>query len=399
MNEPPEAAHWSDPEIIGQAAMSPESGGPGPTEIAPVPETSAVLVSFPGTAPQGRASIAVRALLAAPHIVVLIALLIEAAAAVLAGWVAAIFAGQLPDWTHELLSAVLRWSVRVAAYLFLLTDSYPPFHFDDSDYPVRLFTRSTRLTRLAVLLRGFAVLPAALLAALASVGLLILAPFAWLIALVAGRLPAAWHDAIAAIIRFDARACGYAWMVTPDYPAGLLGDKRESPEGPWRLVLPAGASMLVKAGLIAGLAGLAGGVVTSVELTRPVSYPVQSKVEALYLLNQAWYAMPPAFLQIQSEEQSCHALACLTAGLGRSAQIVRTFIVGVREAGIPPPYTAEASMLIAAASRLADDLSRLAAIRSIAQGRAEVPRLLSDVNAAGNQCGAIYNQLSLDLIG
>ncbi len=122
--------------------------------------------------------------------------------------------------------------------------------------------------------------------------------------------------------------------------------------------------MLVKAGLIAGLAGLAGGVVTSVELTRPVSYPVQSKVEALYLLNQAWYAMPPAFLQIQSEEQSCHALACLTAAFGRGAQIVQTFIVGVREAGIPPPYTAEAGRLIAAASRLAGGLSRAAAIRS-----------------------------------
>ena len=81
--------------------------------------------------------------------------------------------------------------VRAVAYLFLLTDSYPPFHFDGSDYPVRLFTRRTRLTRLAVLLRGFAVLPAALLAVLASVGLLILAPFAWLITLVAGRLPAA----------------------------------------------------------------------------------------------------------------------------------------------------------------------------------------------------------------
>lgn len=157
--------------------------------------------------------------------------------------------------------------------------------------------------------------------------------------------------------------------------------------------------MLVKAGLIAGLAGLAGGVVTSVELTRPVSYPVQSKVEALYLLNQAWYAMPPAFLQIQSEEQSCHALACLTAAFGRGAQIVQTFIVGVREAGIPPPYTAEAGRLIAAASRLAGGLSRAAAIRSVAQGRAELSPLFSDVNAAANQCDAIYNQLSLDLIG
>jgi Domain of unknown function (DUF4389) len=369
------------------------------TGIPPEPRSSAVVVIFPGTAPQGRASIAMRALLVAPHFAVLTLLSIEATVAATAGWVAAIFTGRLPDWTHELLSAVLRWSARDAAYLFLLTDSYPPFYFDDGDYPVRLFTQPARLNRLAVLLRVFLVLPAAILAAFAAVGAAILAPLAWLIALPAGRLPAALHDAIAAVIRFNARVTGYLWMLTAQYPSGLLGDKHQEPDGQPGLVLSAGAGMLVRIGLIAGLAGLAGGVVTSVALTRPASYPVQSKIEALYLLNQAWYAMPPAFLQLETEEESCLDLACLRAAFRRNVRIVQTFIVGVREAGIPPPYTAEASKLMAAASRFADDVSALEAAPSMARLEAIAPRLLAAAKSAISQCNAMYNQLSLDLIG
>ena len=48
---------------------------------------------------------------------------------------------------------------------------------------------------------------------------------AWLITLVAGRLPASFHQAFTAVVRYWARYYAYWWMLTPAYPGGLFGDK------------------------------------------------------------------------------------------------------------------------------------------------------------------------------
>ena len=45
--------------------------------------------------------------------------------------------GELPEFAHTFLGGVIRWEIRVNAYMFLLTDAYPPFSLEDVDYPVR----------------------------------------------------------------------------------------------------------------------------------------------------------------------------------------------------------------------------------------------------------------------
>ncbi len=42
-------------------------------------------------------------------------------------WFAVLFAGSYPASWHSFNAGTLRWSVRVAAYLYFLTDEYPPF--------------------------------------------------------------------------------------------------------------------------------------------------------------------------------------------------------------------------------------------------------------------------------
>ncbi len=54
------------------------------------------------------------------------------------GWFGALFTGRLPVFAADFLTGYLRWLARVYAYLYLLTDVYPPFALDDADYPVRL---------------------------------------------------------------------------------------------------------------------------------------------------------------------------------------------------------------------------------------------------------------------
>ncbi len=73
----------------------------------------------------------VKWLLAIPHFVVLAILGVGVLFAVLIAWFAILFAGRYPPGLFRFVEGVLRWSLRVEAYAFLLiTDRYPPFRLD-----------------------------------------------------------------------------------------------------------------------------------------------------------------------------------------------------------------------------------------------------------------------------
>ncbi|MGH3265102.1 MAG: DUF4389 domain-containing protein, partial [Trebonia sp.] len=144
------------------------------------------------------------------------------------GWWGALFTGRLPEFAVTYLSGVVRWSTRVAAYEYLLTDVYPPFTFDDDPaYPVRVaIPEPQRLNRAAVFFRVILVFPVSILIIVAALGAGTLVLFiAWLITLVAGQLPPSLYLAYTALTRFQTRYAGYLWMLTPTYPVGLYGDK------------------------------------------------------------------------------------------------------------------------------------------------------------------------------
>jgi hypothetical protein len=66
--------------------------------------------------------------LAIPHYVVLFFLGIASVFAVIIAWFAILFTGHYPRGLFNFVEGVMRWSLRVNAYAFLLvTDSYPPF--------------------------------------------------------------------------------------------------------------------------------------------------------------------------------------------------------------------------------------------------------------------------------
>jgi uncharacterized membrane protein len=66
--------------------------------------------------------------LAIPHYIVLIFLDIAAIVIVIIAWFAILFTGRYPRGMFDFVVGVLRWTLRVGAYAFLLvTDRYPPF--------------------------------------------------------------------------------------------------------------------------------------------------------------------------------------------------------------------------------------------------------------------------------
>jgi hypothetical protein len=69
--------------------------------------------------------------LAIPHYIILACLAIAAIVCVVIAWFAILFTGRYPRGLFDFVVGVSRWSLRVAAYAFLLTtDRYPLFSLD-----------------------------------------------------------------------------------------------------------------------------------------------------------------------------------------------------------------------------------------------------------------------------
>ena len=77
--------------------------------------------------PRDRATIAVRLLLAIPHLVVLFFLIVAWLVTTVIAWFSIVFTGSYPRALHPFGIGVMRWALRVEGYLLLLVDDYPPF--------------------------------------------------------------------------------------------------------------------------------------------------------------------------------------------------------------------------------------------------------------------------------
>ena len=76
---------------------------------------------------RNRLSVFFRIILVIPHAILLYILQIIASVLLFIAWVIGIFTGNVPAGIHNFLAGYYRWTVRVTAYMYLLTDRYPPF--------------------------------------------------------------------------------------------------------------------------------------------------------------------------------------------------------------------------------------------------------------------------------
>ncbi len=65
-----------------------------------------------------------------PHIIILFFLYVAVFVVVVIAWFAILFTGRYPHGLHTFVAGVFRWSLRVQAYIFSLTDEYPPFSLE-----------------------------------------------------------------------------------------------------------------------------------------------------------------------------------------------------------------------------------------------------------------------------
>jgi len=93
---------------------------------APYPST--LTVDDP-IGPRDRVSVGIRLFLGIPHFIALVFLVFAWWVTSLVAWLAILLTGAYPQGLYDFGVGVLRWRLRVEAYMLLLVDDYPPFSF------------------------------------------------------------------------------------------------------------------------------------------------------------------------------------------------------------------------------------------------------------------------------
>jgi hypothetical protein len=136
-------------------------------------------------------------------------------------WVAIVVLGRYPQWLYDFNSGVLRFGIRLSAWLTMQTDEWPPFGLaDDPSYPVRvnIAPRAERQSRLKALFRLVLAFPMLIVAYAVNYMASWVAAVAWLTIVFRGYLPEGINTTMTFVNGFHARLYGYVAFLTDAYP-------------------------------------------------------------------------------------------------------------------------------------------------------------------------------------
>jgi 2-(1,2-epoxy-1,2-dihydrophenyl)acetyl-CoA isomerase len=166
-----------------------------------------------------RLTVALRLLLAVPHLLVLAAWTYLLVPVALVDWVIALVKGRPAAGLAAWLTRFLRYQTHVYAYLYLVADPYPRFRGWAGTYPVDLAVDPPGVQpRWKTLLRIVLVLPAYVLMTVLQYVLAIVSLLGAVYALVLGRYPRGIRDLSAYVLRYTAQTWGYLLLLTDRYP-------------------------------------------------------------------------------------------------------------------------------------------------------------------------------------
>ena len=229
------------PASWGQPPAGPSSVAPawGVAAGGPDPDAFPVRLIFDESQGIGRLwglpliGFAVRMLLLIPHYIVLMLLAIAAAFLMYLTWIPVLFTGRQAGFVYSIVGGYLRWSMRLTAYLYLLTSGYPPFSLlGEDDYRVRVeIDEGQRINRLwGIPLIGFTIraiilIPHYIVLWLISIAAFVLIAFSWLPVLLLGRQSQLVYSVVGGWMRYGLRVTTYLLLLHDRYPPFSLGNE------------------------------------------------------------------------------------------------------------------------------------------------------------------------------
>jgi uncharacterized protein DUF4389 len=415
--DPPRAETLGDESVIATVwppplpppLPPPPSSQPAPltTPVPLRPESLPILVALPERARQRRWTVLLRVFLALPLAVVVIAVGIAALVCAVIGWFVALVTGRVPAFVRTAVMVFLRMTVRLEAYLFLLTDRFPPFSADDvPGYPTGIaLPPATRLNRAAVLFRLVLMVPATIALRIVGIGLYLLGFFMWVVVVITGWLPEPAHGAYRAYVRYETRFVGYLALLVPTYPGRLFGDEptppllgapvecvsgrdtsaQSPPPRDWNLVLGAGAKRFLVVAIILGAAAA---------ITIQVLSIREQNHENLVQVNNQLVSSLTTFT---ATAHQCGNVTCLEHADGVLSQQLGSFVSAVESsdhAGVSQDLVDQVTTAARHAQQVTDALANAGPTVSDYQGvvaRAHAAQSLGTLVSAQNQFANAVN--------
>jgi 2-(1,2-epoxy-1,2-dihydrophenyl)acetyl-CoA isomerase len=171
-----------------------------------------------------RLTVALRWLLAVPHLLVLAGWTYVLLPVALVDWVIALVKGRPAAGLAAWLTRFLRYQTHVYAYLYLVADPYPRFRGWAGTYPIDLAVDPPGpQPRWKTLLRIVLVLPAYVMTTVLQYVLAIVSFLGAVYALCLGRYPRGIRDLSAYALRYTAQTWGYLLLLTDRYPTLAQG--------------------------------------------------------------------------------------------------------------------------------------------------------------------------------
>jgi hypothetical protein len=160
-----------------------------------------------------------RLLLAIPHYVWFVLWTAIVLLASIVNWFATLLVGRPPRVFHRFISAWIRYSIHLYAYLTLIGNPFPGFTGTAGSYPIDLeLPEPERQHRLVTLFRLFLAIPALLFNGALGTLLFLVAIYGWFYSLMTGRMPRGLRNLGAYALRYQGQVDAYFYLLTARYP-------------------------------------------------------------------------------------------------------------------------------------------------------------------------------------
>jgi hypothetical protein len=179
-----------------------------------------VQFDVPYSEQRNRGTVAIRIILAIPHLV-LVSLWSDVIGIVaVIHWFIQVFTGKRNQGLGDFTISYLSYQARVYAYAGLLFDPYPEFVADQGKTPVRFAMTSEEVpvNRLTVGLRIIWAIPAIIIAAVIGIGVFVVTILGWFAILFTGSLPTGWHAFMVKGHKYGLQQYAYVYLITDEYP-------------------------------------------------------------------------------------------------------------------------------------------------------------------------------------
>lgn len=173
----------------------------------------------------------IRWILLIPHFFVVFFVAIVAAIMLLFSWIPVLILGRFPGWGYRWVGGLMGWYVRMQAYLYFLTSTYPPFSLSAENYPINVrFDEGVRINRLwgipilGWVVRGILLIPHYIALWLIGIVVAILLIFVWVPVLILGRQADLIYTVVGGFTRWWFRVLAYQYLMVDRYPPFSLGE-------------------------------------------------------------------------------------------------------------------------------------------------------------------------------